>query len=106
MKVVFSESAVTQFLAALEYNRRDNPTAARAFRDKVASVLQRLVEFPQSGRHIPEFPALETREVIIAPYRFFYRVHEDTILVVAAWHGAQLPAEPAESADQDAGSKR
>jgi len=35
----------------------------------------------------------------VAPYRFFYRVKGDTVWVVAAWHGAQLPDEPPDVVD-------
>ena len=97
MKVIFSELAAVQFLAALEFIRRDSPSAARSFRDKAVNTLERLVQFPKSGRHVPEFPALDTREIIVPPYRFFYRVHDETILIVATWHSAQLPAEPTRS---------
>jgi hypothetical protein len=30
----------------------------------------------------------------VAPYRFFYRVADKTVWVVAVWHGAQIPEEP------------
>ena len=45
---------------------------------------------------LPEFPDLPFREVVIAPYRFFYRVKGEAVWVVAVWHGAQLPDEPSE----------
>ena len=94
MRVKFTPSARTQFLEGLEYIRQDSPTAARRFREKVETVLRRLEEFPESGRSIPEFPDLPHREVIVRPYRFFYRVVGKTVWVVAVWHGAQLPASP------------
>jgi len=56
--------------------------------------LRRLEKFPESGRVILEFPELPHRELIVAPYRFFYRVKGKTVWVVAVWHGAQLPGEP------------
>lgn len=90
----FTPSARTQFLEGLEYIRQDSPTAARQFREKAETVLRRLEEFPESGRSIPEFPDLPHREVIVRPYRFFYRVSGKTIWVVAVWHGAQLPEGP------------
>jgi hypothetical protein len=34
--------------------------------------------------------------VIVPPYRFFYRVKENVVWIVAVWHGAQLPDRPAE----------
>jgi plasmid stabilization system protein ParE len=94
MKVRFTPSARSQFLAGLEYIRADNPIAAQALLAKVAKSLRRLTSFPQSGRKIPEFPELTHREVIVAPYRFFYRVEKATVWIVAVWHGAQLPASP------------
>jgi plasmid stabilization system protein ParE len=96
VKVHFTPSARTQFLAAIAYIHRDNPAAARTFRHKAQKVLSRLQRFPRSGRVLPEFPGLPFREVIVAPYRFFYRLKGKTVWIVAVWHGAQLPEEPRE----------
>ena len=96
MKVLFTPTARKQFLSAISYIRRDKPSAAQMFRDKAEDRLRRLEEFPDSGRHIPEFPGLPFREVIIPPYRFFYRVEKKTIWIIAVWHGAQLPSDPAQ----------
>lgn len=41
---------------------------------------------------------LPFREVIVNPYRFFYRRVGKTIWVVGVWHGAQIPIEPKMSA--------
>jgi plasmid stabilization system protein ParE len=56
--------------------------------------LRRLEDFPESGRTIPEFPELPFREVIISPYRFFYKITGDVVWIVAVWHVAQLPKPP------------
>jgi len=97
VKVRFTPTARTQFLAAIAYIYRENPTAAVAFRHKAEKVLSRLQKFPQSGRRLPEFPDLPFREIIVASYRFFYRVKEKTVWIVAVWHSAQLPKEPHET---------
>jgi plasmid stabilization system protein ParE len=94
LKVLFTPSGRSQFLAAITYIYRKNPTAAVAFRRKAEKVLSRLRKFPQSSRTLPEFPDLPFREVIVTPYRFFYRVKGKTVWIVAMWHGAQLPEEP------------
>jgi toxin ParE1/3/4 len=99
VKVRFTPSARPQFLAAIVYICRDNPTAAGAFRRKAEKTLSRLQRFPRSGRMLPEFPDLPFREVIVAPYRFFYRVKGNTVWIVAVWHGAQLSEEPHEGED-------
>jgi len=76
---------------------RDNPAAARRFRQRAESVLRRLERFPASGRILPEFPDLPYREVIVTPYRFFSRVSDRTVWVVGVWHGAQIPEDPGRS---------
>ena len=94
MKVKFTPSARTQFLSALSYIRKDKPSAAIRFRERTEKILRRLEDLPESGRIIPEFPDLPYREVIVSPYRFFYRIKNDVVWIVAVWHGAQLPKEP------------
>ena len=94
MKVQFTPSARTQFLAAITYIHRDRPSAALAFRQKAEKTLSRLLKFPRSGRILPEFPDLPFREVILPPYRFFYIIKENIVWIVAVWHSAQLPKEP------------
>ena len=97
MKVLFTPSGRAEFLDAIAYIYNENPNAAVEFRDKAKRILSRLRKFPQSGRVLPEFPDLPFREVIVAPYRFFYRVKEKTVWIVAVWHGAQLPEKPKET---------
>ena len=94
MKVKFTPSARAHFLSALSYIRKDKPSAALNFRNQTEKILRRLEDFPESGRIIPEFPELPYREVIISPYRFFYKTKDDIVWIVAVWHGAQLPKEP------------
>ncbi len=94
MKVRFTPTARAQFLSALAYIRRDKPSAAINFRQHCETVLRRLEDFPESGKIIPEFPDLPFREVIISPYRFFYKIKGDIVWIVAVWHGAQLPKQP------------
>ncbi len=94
MRLSFTPTARTQFLEAVDYIRRDKSSAASDFRKRAEKSLKRLIRFPNSGRPLPEFPELPYREVVIPPYRFFYRVEGKTIWIIAVWHGAQLPGEP------------
>jgi toxin ParE1/3/4 len=98
VKVRFTPSARNQFLSALSYVRRDKLSAASGFRDRTEKILRRLEDFPEPGRIIAEFPDLPFREVIVSPYRFFYRIKADVVWIIAVWHGAQIPKEPAAGA--------
>ena len=90
----FTPTARRQFLGAIRTTARDNLAAALRFREKAEAGLKRLEDLPQSGRRIPEFPDLPHREVILKPYRLFYRLKGKTLWVVAVWHGAQIPDDP------------
>ena len=94
MRVRFTPSGRRRFLDAVAYILRENPAAARRFKQRAQTVLRRLERFPESGRVLPEFPDLPYREVIVGSYRFFYRVARKTVWVVAVWHGAQIPEQP------------
>lgn len=94
MRVRFTPTGRRQFLDTIAYILREKPAAARRFKQRAQTVLRRLERFPESGRVLPEFPDLPYREVIVAPYRLFYRVAGRTVWVVAVWHGAQIPQEP------------
>ena len=94
MKILFTPTGRRQFLEAIAYIHRDKPSAELSFRQKAAKSLTRLKKFPESGRPLPEFPELSFREVIVKPYRFFYKVKNNDVWVVTVWHGAQLPDEP------------
>jgi toxin ParE1/3/4 len=83
-RVLFTPTAREQFLAALAYIAAADPAAARRLRERAEESLSRLAEYPESGRVLPEFPDLPFREVVVSPYRFFYRVKDDIVWIVAA----------------------
>jgi len=91
VSIRFTPTARLQFLEAVAYIHCDNLAAATEFRHKAEKVLSRLKKFPESGRLLPEFPDLPFREVIVTPYRFFYRIKDNSVWIVAVWLGAQLP---------------
>ena len=64
------------------------------------TVSARLTRFPGSGRLIPKFPGRPFREVVVPPYRFFYRCEDRIIWVVACWQGAQLREEPTQTEER------
>lgn len=91
MRIEFTPSTRQQFFSAIRYIRTDKPTAAAAFKRKAEGTLSRLLDYPESGHPVPEFPDSDYRQVIVKPYRFFYQVRGDIIWIVGVWHGAQLP---------------
>jgi plasmid stabilization system protein ParE len=94
VRVRFTPSARREFLDALDFIRQDSPAAADGVLARSVDGLSQLRDFPDSGRVVPEFPDLPYREVLVNPYRFFYRAVGDTVWIVGVWHDRQLPEPP------------
>jgi toxin ParE1/3/4 len=94
LKISFTPTGRRQFLEAIAYLHRDKPSVAATFRQKAEELLSHLKKFPESGRPLPEFTDSPFCEVIVKPYRFFYRIRDENVWIVAVWHGAQLPDDP------------
>ena len=94
MRVRFVPQARAQYLAALRYVRAQSPAAADAIQFRAEAAVVQLRAHPRSGHSIPEFPDLPHLEVPVEPYRFFYRVTEETVWIVGVWHARQLPESP------------
>ncbi len=98
MRVRFTPQADRQYLDALRFIRSKSPAGAASVQQHAEAVIAQLAKHPRSGHEIPEFPDLPHRELPVPPYRFFHRVVDDTVWIVAVWHARQLPDKPDEPA--------
>jgi len=57
---------------------------------EVLADLERLSEFPESGRTVPEFAAAHLREIIHPPFRIIYRLDKLRVRVVRVWRSERL----------------
>jgi len=67
----------------------DNPSAAENVIKTIRNKIERLKDFPTSGRVVPEFQSPALREVIVPPYRVVYRVVSSEIYILRVWHSKQ-----------------
>ncbi|HSC67569.1 MAG TPA: type II toxin-antitoxin system RelE/ParE family toxin, partial [Cellvibrio sp.] len=56
--------------------------AARELVQDLVLKLERLEQFPKSGKASPEIPELNYREVIASPCRVFYRLDKTSVYIV------------------------
>ncbi|MBN7769816.1 type II toxin-antitoxin system RelE/ParE family toxin [Marinobacter daepoensis] len=81
-EVIWTEPALQELDAIAEYIALDNPAAASHLVQEVFDKIERLENFPQSGRIPPELPNSVYREVVVPPCRIFYREDEKRVLVL------------------------
>ena len=90
--LIWSDVAISDLESIYDYIARDSHQYARHQVERIHQSKERLLQFPESGRHIPEFPHLPHREVIIDNYRVIYRYIGDieTVLIVTVVHERQM----------------
>lgn len=73
-----------------QFISKDSPQYARLFVSDVFQAVERLSEFPKSGRIVPEPHDPVVREVILGNYRLVYRFKAKLIELLTIYHGARL----------------
>jgi toxin ParE1/3/4 len=96
-RVSLSESAVRDLEGVRDWyvSQAAPEVGERLIREIVAS-LDRLVDFPESGRVVPEFDQPRLRELIKPPYRIVYRLDGGHVRVVRLWRSQRLMKDPAD----------
>lgn len=91
----WTERAQDDLAVIQAFISRDSPHYASVVVRSLLAAVDRLRDFPESGRTVPEFMNPSVREVVRAPYRIVYRIVSDLeIHVLTVHHGAQtLPAD-------------
>jgi len=56
----------------------------------VLAAVERLADFPNSGRLVPELKDPVIREILFGSYRIVYRVKGDLVELLTVYHGARL----------------
>lgn len=83
MKIIWSPLAVEQVQDIAIYIALDKPSVAIEWAEKVFNSVNQLIEFPDSGRIVPEIKRKEIRELVLKNYRVIYKVKSKEILILA-----------------------
>jgi len=77
VKVEWSPLALERVDDIAQYIARDNPEAAVRWVVDLFETVERLADYPESGRTVPEVGVRRIREVIFGAYRVIYSVREN-----------------------------
>lgn len=69
---------------------QERPRAAESVVGRIIGATRNLSTFPRIGRIVPEIGQADIREVFVQDIRIIYRLKNDTVLILAVRHGAQL----------------
>jgi len=89
--VSFAESAVADLEdIRVWYAELGVPDVGERLLREVVLQTERLAEFPESGRVVPELGLPMLREIIHPPFRIVYRIDTKRIRVVRVWRSERL----------------
>jgi len=90
-QVVWSVRSLADLTAIVAWIAADNPTAARRVADELRTRTRPLAHFPESDRFYDRHAIGDIREIVVAPYRIFYRLTDDakTVRILRIWHAAR-----------------
>jgi plasmid stabilization system protein ParE len=90
-KLIWSPSARLDLKEIATFIAEDSPLIAERFVRSLFEVVERIAEYAESGRIVPEFGEPTIREVIRRPCRIVYRLNrrKRTLEIVRVWHGAR-----------------
>jgi len=86
-RLLWTEPARDDLREIFRFIRQDNPVTARNVIREIRQKVERLTQFPLSGRDVPELPDTGFREVIVGNYRVIYRVVSNTVEILTVVHG-------------------
>ncbi len=81
-RIVWAEPALEDLNEIAEYIALDNVEAAKRLVMNIFAAVERLREFPDSGRRPPELSGSRYRELIVGPCRVFYRHTNERMFVL------------------------
>jgi toxin ParE1/3/4 len=85
-RITFAASAVEDLETIRAwYARQHVPEVGERLLREVILQIERLADYPHSGRVVPEFGLAQLREVIWPPFRIVYRLDDDRVRVVRVW---------------------
>lgn len=89
--IEFTESALNDFDdICFWYADQQVPEVGKRLVGEIIAQVERLADFPESGRIVPEFGLTNLREIIYPPFRIVYRVEAAYIRIIRVWRSERL----------------
>lgn len=89
-KIQWTQTAKKDLYEIIEYISYDNIEIAKKQYSKIKENSEKLTNFPEQGRIIPELAnenINKYREIIISPWRLMYKIEKNIVFVLAVIDG-------------------
>jgi addiction module RelE/StbE family toxin len=90
VEVIWSPQSLRDVESIAAFIAEDSEQYASLFIQDVLQSVDRLADFPESGRIVPELNDSSIREIIFGNYRVICRIKRKSIGIVTVRHGARI----------------
>jgi toxin ParE1/3/4 len=89
-QVRWTSQAADDIESIAEFISQDSIHYASLFVSDILAAVERLEDFPQIGRIVPELNVPAVREIILGDYRIVYRLKGEIAEILTVFHGGRL----------------
>lgn len=86
MKIIWSDSAIFDLESIRDFIAKDSIYYASQFIEKIINSVEKLVNFPEMGRSVPEVEDNFIRELLFQNYRIIYKLEKSKIFIITVIH--------------------
>lgn len=90
MNIEWSPLSLQRTNEISEYIAQDNIDAAIKWIKSIIDAVEKLNNFPESGRKVPKIDRSNIREILVKNNRIIYRLQDNKISILTVRHGKQL----------------
>jgi plasmid stabilization system protein ParE len=90
VRVVWSDEALADLTGIHDYIAQHSPHYAALTVERLLDALDRVADYPESGRMVPELAEPAVREVIHGAYRLVYELREGRAEVLTVFRASRL----------------
>ena len=88
-RIVWSPQSLQDLEGIRAYIAKDSPHYADLTVGRIVAAVERLADFPESGRMVPERNQHDIREVVVRRFRVVYRLGSETVEIATVFRGSQ-----------------
>jgi len=88
IRIVWSPRSIRDLEGIHAHIAEDSPPYADLVVQRLASAPDRLAQFPDSGRMVPERADPELRELILRPFRIVYRRRSESVEIATVFRSS------------------
>lgn len=91
--IIWSPQSLRDLEGIRAYVAQDSPRYAELVVQRIVAAVDRLQDFPESGRAVPELDRPEIREIITRPYRVVYRYRGESVEIATVFRSSRQTPE-------------